>query len=276
MMLFLAAAGLTLIFGVLKILNFAHGGFFMLGVYLTYTLLGGQSVSAIVFFGAVLSGGVIVALLGIAVERLVISRLYHLDESYMLIATYALLLILQGLVEGVWGIHNYMLAPPQGLNRGIEILGVIIPVYSLVISAWGVGIAIVLALLIYRTSIGKLIRAAAADSAMTNALGINVTALYTLVFAGGAFLAALGGGVGAPNQAISIELANTYIVQAFGVVVVGGLGNIGGAFLAAVVLGLIDSFGTVYLPQVPGLVFYLAMAIMLIFKPQGLLASGQR
>lgn len=274
MMVFLVASGLSLVFGVLKILNFAHGGFFMLGVYLTYTFIRNHALSPLKFFLIVFLCGIILAIIGAILERLIIRRFYQLDEAYMLIATYALLLVIEGCVEGIWGLQFLALPSPKGLGGGTEIFNTIIPSYSLVIIASGVAVAVLLNLLINRSPAGKIIRAAAGDPDMTSALGINVPIIYTMIFAFGIFLAAIGGGIGAPNQAITPTMASSFIIQAFGVVVVGGLGNIGGAFLAAIILGLVDSFGTIYLPQIPGIAFYAAMALILLVKPHGLFESS--
>lgn len=274
MMVFLVASGLSLVFGVLKILNFAHGGFFMLGVYLTYTFIRNQVLSPLEFFLIVFLCGIILAIIGAILERVIIRRFYQLDEAYMLIATYALLLIIEGSVEGIWGLQFLAMPSPKSLGGGTEIFNTVIPSYSLVIIASGAAVAVFLNLLINRSPAGKIIRAAASDPYMTSALGINVPVIYTLIFAFGIFLAAVGGGVGAPNQAITPTMASSFIIQAFGVVVVGGLGNIGGAFLAAIILGLVDSFGAIYLPQIPGIAFYAAMALILLIKPHGLFESS--
>jgi len=274
MMVFWVASGLTLVFGVLKILNFAHGGFFMLGVYLMYTFLGTETISPLKFSSIVFLCGIIMALVGAGIERLIISRFYHLDEAYVLIATYALLLIIEGSVEGIWGLHVLSLSCPDGLGGGVDILGQTIPSYSLVIITSGLAVALSIYALINLTPVGKIVKAAAEDPSMTSALGINVTLIYAVVFAFGIFLASVAGGIGAPNQAITPTMASSFIIQAFGVVVVGGLGSIGGAFWAAIILGLADSFGTTYLPELSGIAFYVAMILILLVKPRGLAGTS--
>ncbi len=273
MMVFLVASGLTLVFGVLKILNFAHGGFFMLGVYLTYTFAGSETLSPLKFSLIVFLCGVILAIVGAAVEKLIIRRFYQLEEAYLLIATYALLLIIEGAVEGIWGLEILSLPCPMDLGGGTDLFGQTIPTYSLVIIASGVIVALLIYALINLTPAGKIVKAAAEDPGMTGALGVNVSFIYAGIFAFGIFLASVAGGIGAPNQAITPTMASSFIIQAFGVVVVGGLGSVGGAFLAAIILGLADSFGTVYLPQLSGIAFYVAMTIILLVKPRGLLGN---
>lgn len=274
MMVFLVASGLTLVFGVLKILNFAHGGFFMLGVYLTYTFVGNETLSPLKFSLIVFLCGVVLAIIGMGVERLIIKRFYKLDEAYLLIATYALLLIIEGSVEGIWGFDVLSLSSPDGLEGGIDISSYTIPSYALVIIASGMAVAVAIYALLNLTPAGKIVKAAADDPDMTGALGINVSFIYAVIFAFGIFLASIAGGIGGPNQAITPTMASSFIIQAFGVVVVGGLGNVGGAFLAAIILGLADSFGTIYVPQLSGIAFYVAMTLILLIKPRGLFGSS--
>jgi len=274
MMVFLVASGLTLVFGVLKILNFAHGGFFMLGVYLTYTFVGNDTLSPLKFSLIVLLCGIILAIVGAVIEKLIIRRFYQLDEAYLLIATYALLLICEGSVEGIWGLQILSLSCPTGLGGGTDVVGKTIPTYSLVIIASGLVVAVSIYALINLTAAGKIVKAAADDPDMTSALGVNVSFIYAVIFAFSIFLASVAGGIGAPDQAITPTMASSFIIQAFGVVVVGGLGSVGGAFLAAIILGLADSFGTVYLPQLSGITFYVAMTLILLIKPRGLLGTS--
>jgi branched-chain amino acid transport system permease protein len=272
MLLFLVASGLTLVFGVLRILNFSHGAFFMLGAYIGFSISKGEMVAPWLFFLIVLASGIIVAIIGAVVELTILRRIYKFDEIFSLIATFAVLLILQGIVHQIWGASYLSVNFPLGLGNGIELLGMTIPLYYLVIIGIGLLVAFLLWLLIQKTSIGTLIRASAEDSIMTNALGVNVPIIYTCVFVIAALLAGITGLISAPTTVLTPTLAMTFIIQAFGVVVVGGLGSIPGAFLAAILLSLIDSYLTAFVPFLAGISFFLGMVIILLLKPKGILS----
>lgn len=274
---FLVAAGLTLIFGILHILNFAHGGFFMIGAYIAFSIMGafGGSLPLWLYLVAAVGAGMVIGLLGWAVDWLVFRRLRHVEDAYSLIATYALLLICGGAVQLIWGLNYLSVMPPPALNSVVFLGDFFMPTYTIFIILCGVVAYVGLELLISRTQIGRLIRVVAADPWMAQLLGLNVKRIYlvTVIFSFG--LAGLAGGLLMPNQSLSPELGGLFLLQAFGVVIVGGMGSIRGAFLAALLLGLIESFGTYLFPQYPGIFFLLALAVILLIKPEGIMGKEQ-
>jgi branched-chain amino acid transport system permease protein len=267
---FLVAAGLTLVFGILKILNFAHGSFFMIGAYVTFTLIGRDPSSIGMLVGASLVGGAVVAVLGLITDTIVFRRIRDADVHYTLIATFALLLVCDGLTKAIWGLDFYSINPPPELDSTLRIGGVMIPAYSLFVIACGVVIFFLLDLAIHRMWIGKIVQAVARDSWMTGVLGVNVPVTMTVSVVASFLLAGLSGGLLIANQSLSPELGGTYLLLAFNAVIIGGLGNIRGAFIASVLLGLVESVSTIVLPNLPGLSIYLALIIFLIVKPNGL------
>jgi branched-chain amino acid transport system permease protein len=275
MAVFLVAAGLTLIFGILHILNFSHGGFVMIGAYLTYTLINQTSgpTGIFVFLAVAVLCAAVVGVLGYVIDRTVFERLKAVDDSYSLIATYAMLILCEGGVKLVWGPHFIALPPPAGLDGALLLGDLVIPSYSLFVILSGIVVFLVLDFWIHRTRSGKVMQSVALDPWMANVLGININAMFTTAVVAGFALAGLAGGLLAPNQSLSPGLGGTYIIQAFGVIIVGGIGNVRGAFIAALVLGMIDAFGTVYVPEYPGIFFYIAVAGILMYRPQGLLSG---
>jgi branched-chain amino acid transport system permease protein len=273
---FLVAAGLTLIFGILKILNFSHGGFFMIGAYVAFALLrlaGTESLAT--FLGAAVAAGFAVAILGVIVERVVLRRLRGVDEAYMLIATFAVMLLCEGAVKLIWGVNFVTIDPPEALAGAVELGPLFLPSFSLFVIAAGVVAFLALETTIHRTRLGKLVQAVANDPWMAGLLGINVPLVFTATVVVAFFLAGLAGGLLLPNQTLSPGLASLFIIQAFVAIIVGGVGNVRGAFIAALLLGIVDSFGTIYLPQIPGIAVYVAMCAFLLFRPEGLLGSAR-
>ena len=274
---FLVAAGLTLIFGILHILNFAHGGFFMIGAYVSYTVmiaLGGALPLWLYLIGAMVAG-VVVGLLGWAVDMLVFRRLRDVDDAYSLIATYALLLLCGGVVQLIWGLNYLGVMPPPVLNSVIFLGDMFMPTYTIFIILCGVLVYVGLELFIAKSQTGRLIRVVAADPWMAQLLGLNVKRIYLFTVILSFALAGLAGGLLMPNQSLSPELGGIFLLQAFGVIILGGMGSIRGAFLAAIVLGLIESFGVYFFPQYPGIFFLLALAIILLIKPEGMMGREQ-
>ncbi|PZW37829.1 amino acid/amide ABC transporter membrane protein 1 (HAAT family) [Humitalea rosea] len=275
MSVFLVASGLTLIFGILHILNFSHGGFVMIGAYLAFTVTnrvpGTASVAA--FLGIAVACAVAVGAMGLVVDRVVFRRLKGVDDSYSLVATYALLLLCEGAVKSGWGGNFLSMSPPEGLGGALFVGDLFVPSYALFVIAAGVAVYLALDLWLHRTASGRILKSVALDPWMASLLGINVTAIFTVAVVAGFALAGLAGGLLAPNQSLSPALGGTYIIQAFGVIIVGGIGNVRGAFLAAVLLGLVDAFGTVYVPEFPGIFFFVAVAVIILFRPQGLLSG---
>lgn len=271
MSIFIVAAGLTLVFGILRIMNFAHGGFFMIGAYLTFSILQHFTVSVPTYLLASALAGLIIGVIGILCDKLILGRLRHLDEAYMLIGTFGLLMVCTGAVKLIWGVDYYSMQAPPSLS-GIMVFGnLLVPKYSLFIIAMGVLVYLVLEYAIHRLWIGKIIQALANDRWMTGLLGLNVPLLFMGVVVVAFFLAGFAGGLLLPNQSLSPELGHAYTLQAFIAVIIGGLGNIRGALLASLLLGIVDSMSSLLIPGMPGLTIYIAMILALLIKPNGLL-----
>lgn len=274
MAVFLVAAGLTLMFGILRVLNFAHGAFFMIGAYVAWSLIGGQPNSLMAFIGGALGAAFIVGALGVVVDQLVLRRLRHVDEHYMLIATFAVLLICVGAVKIIWGLDFHSADPPPLLDGGVSIGGLFVPKLSLFVIATGFIFFLALEIVIHRLWLGKMVTALAADGWMANLLGVNVPVGITLSVVASFALAGLAGGLLLPNQALSPGLGDTYLLLAFTAVIIGGLGNVRGAFIASILLGMIESFNALILPNLPGLAVYLGMIAFLLLRPQGLFGAS--
>jgi branched-chain amino acid transport system permease protein len=275
MAIFLVAAGLTLIFGIMRILNFAHGGFFMIGAYVAATLAGSATLSIAGWLGTAIAAGLVVAVLGLVVDRLVLQRLRQVHEAYMLIATFAVLLLCQGATKLIWGVQIRSIDPPAGLDGAVFLGNVVVPSLSLGIIVAGVLVYAVLDLAIRHTSTGRLLLAIAHDPWMAQNLGLNVPRIFTLVVAGAFFLAGFAGGILLPNQSLSPGLAGSVILQDFICIIIGGVGNIRGAFIGAALVGLVDAGGNTLIPNYPGLLIYFAMIVFLLFRPQGLFVGSR-
>ena len=274
MSIFLVAAGLTLVFGVLRMLNFAHGGFFMIGAYLTFTFVQQLGSGLTQFLLASLAAGIVVGVIGVICDRLILKRLRHLDESYMLIGTFGLLLVCTGAVKLVWGIDYYSVSPPPEVSGILRFGQVMIPKYSLFIIVMGLVVFFALEFAIHRLWIGKIVQAVANDGWMTGLLGLNVPLLFTGVVVVAFALAGFAGGLLLPNQSLSPELGHAYTLNAFIAVIIGGLGNIRGALLASLILGITESMSAYIVPAMPGIAIYLAMIAILLVRPNGLLHRG--
>lgn len=274
---FLVAAGLTLVFGTLHILNFSHGGFFMIGAYAAFSLaqwIGASSSVALYLFGSLVAG-VLVAALGLIVDRLVLRRLAGVEDAYILIATYALLLVCEGSTKLVWGLKYHSVMPPAALDGAWMLGTAVVPRLSLFIIACGIVVFVALEVFMNRTKAGRLVKAIAVDPWMASLLGVNVRRVYTATVALGFALAGLAGGLLVSNQALSPSLASAFVIYAFGVIIVGGMGSISGAFFGSILLGLIDAIGQWVLPGLPGLPFFVAMTLILLLRPQGLMGRRQ-
>ena len=273
MAVFLVASGLTLVFGILHILNFSHGGVFMIAAYVALAVQGyaGASVSLGTFAAALAAATASGAIIGTLAERAVFRRLTGVPEAYSLIATYALLLICQGLVKLIWGIDFKGAPPPDILVGALIVGGNFLPTYSVALICAGFLTFAALEVIIYRTSIGDRLRAVAIDPWMSGLIGLNVNAVFATTVIAGFALAGLAGGLLLANQSLSPDLGSAYIIQAFGAIIVGGMGNIRGTFLACILLGLINAFGIILIPDIPGILFYVALAAMILIRPQGLL-----
>ena len=271
MFLFLIASGLSLIFGVLRVLNFAHGSFYMVGAYLAFQVVQWFGRDPSSFWWAVAGAAVGVAVLGGVVERLLLRHLYGKEELYQLLFTYALVLVLSDGAKVLWGTGQLSVSRPPGLAGSVRLLGTVIPYYNLFILLLGPAIALAFGLVLKRTRAGRLIRAAALDREMLGALGVDVSRLYTGVFVLGSLLAGLGGALVTPVKAIVPGMDVEIIVEAFIVVVIGGLGSFWGTFLGALIYGQVLSFGILIFPRFSIFSVFALMAVVLILRPWGLL-----
>jgi branched-chain amino acid transport system permease protein len=271
MFLFLIASGLSLIFGVSRIVNFAHGSFYMLSAYLAYTVITWLSPSPWGFWVALLVAPVAMAALGALIEIALLRRIYAAPELYQLVLTFGLVLIAGDAVRYLWGTSNKTVPTPPALAGSAPILGQPFPVYYLVVIAAGPLVALGLWWVFYRTRWGILVRAATQDREMVAALGVDQSWLFTTVFVFGTWLAALGGTLAAPMVALTPGMDTTIIVEAFVVVVVGGMGSFAGSLLASLLIGELSSFGILVFPRVSLILIFALMAGVLILRPWGLL-----
>jgi branched-chain amino acid transport system permease protein len=272
-LVFLIASGLTLILGVMRVVNFAHGGFFMLGAYLAYEIQRGNATDPVVFVLVVLAAGAATAVVGLVAERIVFRRLYDLPPITSLLGTYAVLLILEGVVEVLFGTSPKVQQEPGSLSGGVHVVGAIVPTYDFLLIGFGAVTVIALQVLVQRSELGRRIRAVSEDRAMAGMLGINVNRVFALTFATGMVLAGVGGALAAPTLSLTPDLAVDFIIEAFAVVIVGGLGSIPGSLVASVILGLLNAVLVSVAPSLADLSLYFLMAAVLIVRPQGLLGN---
>lgn len=283
-LLFLLAAGLTLVFGIMDFINLAHGAFYMLGAFICATL----AIWFDSFLIAVLLSVPITFAIGVVVELGVARQLYQADHLEQILATFGLILIADTLVQMIWGPEGMTFALPEVLNGQVQLLyGVEFPVYRVLIISVGLLVALALYLVVSHTRTGMLIRAGASNRRMVEALGVDIRMLFTLVFASGAAMAGLAGLMIAPITEASIGMGNEILIVAFVVIVIGGIGSVQGAFFGAMLVGLIDTLGRAFLDDLLGLVLshqaaetsapaisamliYILMAVILYFRPQGL------
>lgn len=283
-MLFLMAAGLTLIFGIMNVINLAHGSLYMIGAYVAAAAFAATG-SFLLALGAALAAAMAV---GLALEIVVFRTLYARDHLDQVLATFGLILFFNEAVRLLWGRTALYTRVPDFLNGRVELLpGAPYPIYRLAIIAVGLTVALGLYLLIARTRLGMLIRAGAANRVMLGALGVNVTLLYTLVFVLGAALAALAGVMAGPIFTVESGMGESVLISAFVVIVIGGIGSIRGAFIAALLVGIVDAVGRAYLrpvmamfmsraaadnagPALASMLIYIVMAAVLFVRPQGL------
>jgi len=279
LLLFLVAGGLTLIFGIMGIINLAHGSFYMVGAYLAWSL----SMHLGSLWLAIPVGIVLSVVLGMAIEWLLIKRLYRLGHLQQVLLTYGLILVVEELRSIIWGDDVHSVPIPQLLSASIPLTDTLsYPVYRLAISAVCIVFALLLYLLIRRTRLGMMIRAGAADRQMVQSLGIDIDLLYRFVFALGVALAALAGMIAAPVASVFPGMGNQVLIVCFVVVVIGGIGSVKGALIGALLIGLVDTFGKVVelkvgnlrvLPEMAGMSIYLLMALVLLWRPAGLLGK---
>jgi branched-subunit amino acid ABC-type transport system permease component len=270
MFLFLIASGLSLVFVVMRVINFAHGSFYMVGAYLAWQVVQWIQPTGGAFWIAALAAALGVALLGAVTERLFFRSLYGREELYQLLFTYALVLILGDAAKFLWGTEQLSVSTPPALAGGVEIFGTTQPLYTLFIIAIGPAIAFALWLALNRTGTGRMVKAAQMDREMLDALGANVSLIYTGMFALSAFLAGLSGALVTPIQSIVPGMDVLIIVQAFIVVVIGGMGSLWGTFWGSVIYGQVLSFGILIFPSFSLFSVFVLMAVILIVRPWGL------
>ena len=283
LMLFLLAAGLTLVFGIMDMINLAHGSLYMLGAFLasTFVQLTGS------FTAGVLLAIPATAVLGMALEVTLLRTLYQRDHMAQVLATFALILIINELTRLVWG-SDAALPMPGALSGPVELMpGLPYPAYRLLIIVVGLAVALLLFFLVTKTKVGMLVRAGASNREMALAMGVNIRLLFTLVFGAGAALCAVAGAMLAPLLAVQVGMGENILILAFVVIVIGGIGSIRGALVGALLVGIVDTIGRAFLPILFGLFFqprvasaagpaiasvsiYLLMAVVLYFRPQGL------
>jgi branched-chain amino acid transport system permease protein len=267
MLLFLVAAGLSLIFGTLKVVNFMHGSLYMLGAYFAYSLYTATGSYAVAVVGAALGVG----LFGLIFERLFMSRVYNTDVLMQLLVCYGFILILDDAVKILWGAEFLSMGMPATFQRPpILLAGGVLPVFYLFLIGITLAVALALGLLITKTRAGKIVRAAAVNPSMTSALGINTALVFGGVFALGGLLAGLSGALAAPVRSMVAGMGFSILIESFIVTVIGGMGSITGALVGALLIGLVRSFGTIGFPLFTEGIMFLFMTVVLIVKPSGL------
>ena len=267
LLLFMLAAGLTLIFGIMGVVNLAHGSFYMLGAYMAWSLSAAfDSLLLAIVVGAVLS-----VALGLALEWLLFRHFYHRDHLDQVLLTFGLIYIFEEVRSLIWGDDVHAVQVPELLNWSIPLTDTLsYPVYRLVMSGICVALAIGLYLLISKTRLGMKIRAGAFNRDMTEALGINIRLIHAVVFALGVGLASIAGMIASPISSVYPNMGGSVLIMCFVVVVIGGIGSVRGALISALLVGLVDTFGKVLVPQVAGMLVYMLMAAVLLYKPEGL------
>ena len=267
LLLFLLAAGLTLIFGIMGVVNLAHGSFYMLGAYMAYALTGAWDSLAL----AIAAGTVLSVAFGWLLEKLLFRHFYHRSHLDQVLLTFGLIYIFEELRSMLWGDNVHSVGVPAALDWSIQLTDTLsYPAYRLFMLGICTALALGLWLLISKTKLGMKIRAGAFNSDMAQALGINIVRLHSLVFAMGVALAALGGMLIAPLSSVYPHMGSQVLIMCFVVVVIGGIGSVRGALTAALLVGLVDTFGKVLLPQFASMLVYVLMALVLLYKPEGL------
>jgi branched-subunit amino acid ABC-type transport system permease component len=270
--LFLVAAGLSLVFGALRVINMAHGSLYMVGAFISTAVVGLVAQTTVGFVAALIVAPAIVGLLGALIEIGVLRRLYNREHLLQLLATYALVLVFAGAVRIFFGTQNLNIGKPDFLTGALNIAGLTFPNYKLFLMVAAVAVAVLLYFVLYRTSLGRNIRAAVSDPELLSSSGVNVPRLFTVVFVIGAGLAAVGGVLISPDQAVNGSMDTDVLINAFAISVIGGLGSLMGSFVGALIVGLATSFG-ILLPATSrwSLAFiFVLMAAVLTVRPWGL------
>ncbi len=267
LLLFMLAAGLTLIFGIMGVVNLAHGSFYMLGAYLAYALSGLLGSLTL----AILVGTLLSVVFGLALEWLLFRHFYERDHLDQVLLTFGLIYIFEELRSMLWGDDVHGVTIPDLLSASIPLTDTLsYPVYRLAMSGVCVALALGLYWLISKTKLGMKIRAGAFNSRMAEALGINIKLIHAVVFALGVALASVAGMISAPTSSVYPNMGSSVLIMCFVVVVIGGIGSVRGALIAALLVGFVDTFGKVLLPSISGMLVYVLMAAVLLWKPEGL------
>ncbi len=267
LLLFMLAAGLTLIFGIMGVVNLAHGSFYMLGAYVAYALTSLTGSLTV----AIIGGTALAVLFGLVLERLLFRFFYQRDHLDQVLLTFGLIYIFEEMRSILWGDDVHSVPVPELLRFSIPLTeNLSYPVYRLFMAGVCIALAIGLYLLISKTRLGMKIRAGAFNRDMTEALGVNIKRIHAIVFALGVGLAAVAGIIAAPISSVYPNMGSQVLITCFVVVVIGGIGSVRGALISALLIGLVDTFGKVLLPQVSGMLVYMLMAAVLLWKPEGL------
>ncbi|NVK19498.1 MAG: branched-chain amino acid ABC transporter permease [Methylocystaceae bacterium] len=269
LLLFLISSGLTLVFGIMGVINLAHGAMYMIGAYLAYAFVEWSGSFSV----ALLLGIPVMLVVGIIIERFLIDHLYKKDHLFQVLLTFGLILILNDLQSLIWGNDTHGVPIPEVLSGSITLTDTMqYPVYRLTVSAICLVLALGMYWVIQKTRLGMTIRAGASNREMVEALGINVRTLFTIIFAAGVALAGLGGMISAPLSSVYPGMGDSVLIICLVVVVIGGIGSIKGAFWGAMLIGLVSTFGPILIPSLASVMVYLVMAIVLLVKPRGLFA----
>lgn len=274
--LFLVSSGLSIIFGVTRIVNFAHGSFYMLGAYIAASLTARLPYTPTGFWTSMVLAAIAVGLVGIVMEVLILRRIYRAPELFQILATFGVILIVENVVQMIWGTEDIFSSRAPGLRGAIEISGQLFPEYDLALIAFAPLMLVLLWLLLYKTRWGVLVRAATQDREMAASLGINQNLLFTSVVFLGCLLAGLAGALQVPKDAVNLQMDLNIITETFVVVVIGGLGSVLGAFLAALLIGQTHAFGVLVLPSLTLAMTFLLMAVVLVMWPLGFLGRAQK
>lgn len=270
MAFFLVAAGLTWVFGILKILNMAHGAFFMIGAYIAFSLIGSNPESTWLFLGAGVVAAVAVGLLGYFTDALILRRLREVDYHYVLIATFGLMLFCEGVVKAIWGVDYFSVIPPPALDYPLQVGSIYFSAYSIFVIVVGLLAFVLIDFALHRLWFGKIMQAVANDPWMAGSLGINVPAVLAISVAASFALAGLAGCLLLPNQTLTISVGSAFLLYSFLAVVIGGLGSLRGTFVACLVLGTVESANATFLPEYGGIAIYVLLAVFLVWRPNGL------
>ena len=275
MFLFILGIGLSLELGIAHVLNFAHGSFYMLSAYITYTLVTRLGNSPGAFWIALIAAPIVVVLIAIGIEVSLFRRFYAREMFYSLLFTYALVLIISDIQKMIWGTQNLIIHMPTVLRGSVRIFNFEFSVYYLFVICVGPILFLILWFLLNRTKMGRYLRAASVDREMLSALGVDTQQLYTFTFAIGCALAGIAGVIGAGMSEANPGMAMEVIMPCFIVVIIGGMGSLGGTLVASIIIGLIESFGILFFPKFAMILNYILMAVILIVRPWGLLGRPE-